>query len=118
MELKTRDVSKLTEEEKYETIVSFNSYKNDFSRPKNEPGLRYTNLQGYSYVKEFYSPQYSTKPLPTVKDFRRTLYWNPDVRTDSAGKASVHFYNNGTCKSIKISAETVTKNGLTGFFNE
>jgi len=118
MELKTRDVSKLTEEEKYETIVSFNSYKNDFSRPKNEPGLRYTTLQGYSNVIEFYSPQYSNKPLPTVKDFRRTLYWNPDVRTDSAGRASVHFYNNGTCKTLKVSAETVTSSGVFGVLKE
>jgi len=118
MELKTRDVSKHTEEEKYEVIASFNSYQNDFGRPKNEPGLRYTTLQGYSYVKEFYSPQYLTKPLPTTKDFRRTLYWNPDVRTDSTGRASVHFYNNETCKVLKISAETLMENGLMGHFTE
>ena len=118
LELKSRDVSKHTEEEEFEVILSFNTYKNDFSRPKNKPGLRYTTLQGYSNVKEFYSPQYSTKPLPTEKDFRRTLYWNPDVRTDSSGKATVHFYNNGTCKVMKISAETVTENGITGFCNE
>jgi len=69
-------------------------------------------MQGYSYVKEFYSPVYDHANLPKEKDFRRTLYWNPDVKTDSTGKASVHFYNNSTCKAMKISAETLTKGGI------
>jgi len=94
-----------------ETYISFNSYKNGYSRPRNTPGLRYTTMQGYSYVKDFYSPTYDNASLPKEKDFRRTLYWNPDVKTDSAGKASVYFYNNSTCKSMKISAETLTKGG-------
>jgi len=95
-----------------ETYISFNSYKNGYSRPRNTPGLRYTTMQGYSYVKDFYSPTYDNASLPKEKDFRRTLYWNPDVKTDSAGKASAHFYNNSTCKSMKISAETLTKGGV------
>jgi len=96
------------------TVISFNSYKNGYRRPKGGSGLRYTTLQGYSVVKEFYSPNYENMFLPDVKDFRRTLYWNPDVNTDSTGAAIVHFYNNSNCKSIKISAETVTKDGEIG----
>ena len=95
-----------------ETVISYNSYKNGYSRPKNNTHERYTTLQGYSYVKDFYSPVYDHASLPKQKDFRRTLYWNPDVKTDSTGKASVHFYNNSTCKSMKISAETLTKGGI------
>jgi hypothetical protein len=94
------------------TIISYNSYKNGYSRPANGPHERYTTMQGYSYVKEFYSPAYDHASLPKEKDFRRTLYWNPDVKTDSTGKASVHFFNNSTCKSMKISAETLTKGGV------
>jgi len=95
-----------------ETVISYNSYKNGYSRPKNNSHERYTTMQGYSYVKEFYSPAYDNASLPKQKDFRRTLYWNPDVKTDSTGKASVHFYNNSTCKSMKISAGTLTKGGV------
>lgn len=116
--LKSRDLNTNMEEDEYNAYFSFNTYDNDLSRPKFVPGTRYTTLQGYSYVKEFYSPQYKNKPLPNVKDFRRTLYWNPDVRTDSSGKASVHFYNNSSCKAMKISAETVKDSGILGTFKE
>ena len=64
--------------------------------------------------KEFYSPNYSNTPLPTQGDYRRTLYWNPNVKTDSNGEASVEFYNNSSCTKYHIDAQTVTKNGEIG----
>ena len=64
--------------------------------------------------KEFYSPDYSKTPLPTQGDYRRTLYWNPNVQTDSTGCASVEFYNNSSCTKYNIDAQTVTKNGEIG----
>ena len=64
--------------------------------------------------KEFYSPDYSKTPLPTQGDYRRTLYWNPNVKTDSNGEASVEFYNNSSCTKYIIDAQTVTKNGEIG----
>jgi len=97
-----------------ESLVSFNTYGNEYSRQANESGLRFTTMQGFSFSKDFYSPSYVNKLLPDTKDFRRTLYWNPDVCTDSSGSATVHFYNNSNCKSIKICAETVTKTGEIG----
>ncbi len=73
---------------------------------------RLTKFQGYSYVDEFYNPDYRQKPLPEQKDYRRTLYWNPNVKLDEDGKAHVEFYNNSTCKHINISAEMLTSDGI------
>ncbi|MFA6590333.1 MAG: hypothetical protein WCS66_08360, partial [Bacteroidales bacterium] len=42
---------------------------------------RRVNLLGYSPECEFYHPDYSDGVLPEQRDYRRTLYWNPDVRT-------------------------------------
>jgi len=75
-------------------------------------GVRKTWLDGYSQVKEFYSPNYSI--LPPEADYRRTLYWNPAVKTDKDGKALIQFYNNSSCKSFSISAETITPQGVIG----
>lgn len=75
-------------------------------------GVRKTWLDGYSQVKEFYSPNYST--LSPEPDYRRTLYWNPSVKTDKEGKALIQFYNNSSCKSFNISAETITPQGVIG----
>ena len=75
-------------------------------------GVRKTWLDGYSQIKEFYSPNYSI--LPPDADYRRTLYWNPAVKTDKDGKALIQFYNNSSCKSFSISAETITPQGVMG----
>ena len=77
-------------------------------------GVRKTWLDGYSQVKEFYHPNYSV--LPPVPDYRRTLYWNPSVTPDKEGKAHIRFYNNSRCRKLKISAETITTNGLIGTY--
>lgn len=77
--------------------------------PKN--GVRHTYYEGYSRVREFYSPDYSECALPDSADYRRTLYWNPNVWTDHRGRASVSFYNNARTKHLHIRAEGFTRNG-------
>ena len=49
--------------------------------------------------------------LPPMEDFRRTIYWNPNVITDAEGKAKVEFYNNSTCKEMYISVEGMSPEG-------
>ena len=90
--------------------------KKNFQRIPN--GVRSTTFDGYSYTKEFFSPQYNRYRVPAENDFRRTIYWNPDVKTDKDGHARVTFYNNGTSKGMNISAETVTENGVVGALNK
>jgi hypothetical protein len=77
-------------------------------------GIRKTTFQGYSQVKEFFSPQYDKIVLPDDVDYRRTLYWNPSVRTNKEGKATISFYNNSSCDKMNVCAETVTQNGIIG----
>ena len=77
-------------------------------------GVRKTGLEGYSSVSEFYSPNYSE--LPPLPDYRRTLYWNPSVTTDENGMAKIQFYNNSSCRNFSISAETVTSQGMVGYY--
>jgi len=60
---------------------------------------------------EYYNPDYSKAKLPEVKDYRRTLYWNPNVTTDNFGQASIEFYNNSVCNIIDVSAEGITRYG-------
>ena len=73
-------------------------------------------LPGYSAPEEFYQPDYSTKPLPEVKDYRRTLYWNPDLKLDESGQAEFRFYGNGKQTHLSVTAEGMASDGtlLTG----
>lgn len=80
-------------------------------RPKEPLGVRQTTFQGYSESKEFYSPFYHPGIPILESDFRRTIYWNPDVIIDEEGKAKVEFYNNSSCKKLIISTEGLSNNG-------
>lgn len=70
------------------------------------------NFQGLSEPDAFYRVDYSREPLPEEADCRRTIYWNPNVITDEDGRAQVTFYNNSFTKSVVISAEGLTKDGI------
>lgn len=73
------------------------------------PDVRYTKIHGYDYPRSFVVPDYSENhPL---EDNRRTLYWNPQVTTDAEGNATVEFYNNSTCREIRVYAEGITPDG-------
>ncbi|NPD93265.1 hypothetical protein, partial [Xylanibacter muris] len=80
-----------------------------FTRKVKHKGLRQTFFSGYTKPETFEMPDYSQ--IPPMPDHRRTLYWNPNVKTDSKGKAKISFYNNSTCTSIAVSAEGITENG-------
>lgn len=68
-------------------------------------------LYGYSACYEFYQPDYSKKPLPSTKDYRRTLYWNPNLKLDGKGHADLLFYNNSKNTQITVSAEGLGADG-------
>src|SRR5574344_129624 len=77
--------------------------------PITQKGVRSTHFNGYSKATTFEMNDY--RMLPPQADFRRTLYWNPNVTTDDKGKAEIEFYNNSSCKQMIISAECITKDG-------
>ena len=65
---------------------------------------RYTTLQGYNRSKSFYSPDYSSKKPESKSDYRRTIFWQPQLTADSL-KKSVTFYNNSSAKHLIVDIE-------------
>ena len=72
-------------------------------------GLRKSHFYGYNMPTKFEMEDYSI--LPPTEDFRRTLFWDANVKTDQDGKAKVDFYNNSSAKEFFISAEGMTADG-------
>lgn len=99
-------------------ITVFLNEKHFTKYGKEKLGERLSKLQGFAPERRFYMPDYSEAYLPDQKDYRRTLYWNPNVTTDEAGEATVSFYNTPTCQQMKVSAATVTPDGLMGNLEE
>ena len=105
-------ISQLEATRTYSAVIFIEMHPLGKVPAKPRRGVRKTWIDGYSTPVEFYSPDYSL--LPKDEDYRRTLYWNPNVKTDSDGKVTIEFYNNSSCKNIDISAETLTKEGGLG----
>ena len=73
---------------------------------------RITTVDGYSRPYSFYSPEYPEGPIFGDVDYRRTLYWNPNVITDEDGKAQVEFYNNSITRRFNVEAAGITSAGV------
>ncbi len=91
----------------YNPVMVFIYTHHTFMR--NVKGLRRTHFLGYEEPAVFPMEDYSI--MPPMEDFRRTIFWEPNVKTDARGKATVKFYNNSSCKQMYISAEGITKDG-------
>jgi len=69
-------------------------------------------LPGFAYPAEFYSPDYSKQvPSDDKKDYRRTLYWNPNLKLNEEGEAEVKFYNNSRTSVLSVDAEGQAADG-------
>ena len=68
-------------------------------------------LSGFAYPAEFYSPDYSKQTPPEPTDYRRTLYWNPNLQLDENGQARITFYNNSRTTQISVEAEGQASDG-------
>lgn len=92
-------------------VVEIHLYPGRKNRLSWYENTRQTTFDGYSPKLEFYAPEYPNGPIEGDVDYRRTIYWNPDVKTNKDGLAEVSFYNNGYSRSLKVNAEGLTHNG-------
>lgn len=95
-------------------VYIFLHTKPNYKSIKQSKDVRTIIFNGYALSREFFSPQYDYEMDYDINDHRRTLYWNPDVRSDAQGKANVSFYNNATESNLSIEAETITPDGGIG----
>ena len=74
------------------------------------PGSIDTEIEGYYQARNFY------EPLPGVKlsltDYRTTIHWEPNIKTDATGKATVSFYNAVPQTDVRIVVQGITNSGI------
>ncbi len=68
-------------------------------------------LQGFNEPARFYHRDYSNAVPKDGADHRRTLYWNPNARTDEYGNLYIRFFNNGKQTRLKVTAAGITPDG-------
>lgn len=78
-------------------------------RPKQfTPSL---NIDGFENNKEFYTPKFSNA---TTQDYRTTLYWNPMIRTNKDGEATIIIKESKDLSPMQIVIEGLSKYGTAG----
>ncbi len=80
----------------------------------NTPGMYLYKPLPLSLPKKFYSPRYAVKNKDTVKDYRSTIFWAPNVLTDKEGKATVSFYAADKNGTYAVIIEGTDGNGAIG----
>ena len=92
-----------------ETSVRIYVYRQQKFTTESQKGLRRTHFQGYNVPETF--TMEDLRVLPPLENLRRTLYWEPNVKTDENGEAKIIFYNNMSATQIQISAEGISSDG-------
>lgn len=79
------------------------------------PGIVTYNPRGFTRSKEFYAPKYDDpKTNKQVADLRTTIFWNPNLITDAAGKASFNFFNADSKGTYRVTIEGIDSDGNLG----
>lgn len=66
----------------------------------------------FSPKREFYSPEYdSADDDGSVPDLRTLIHWQPDIRTDAQGNATVKFFNGDITGEVLIICEGIGIHG-------
>lgn len=94
-------------------VITMKSGREVQIHSKPSPGIVTVSPAGYSRCAEFYHPRYGTQeergnPQP---DLRTTLYWDPSLRFDAAGKAIIEYYHSDNSTQQNILIEGVDKSG-------
>ena len=90
--------------------VSLHAYP-DKSRRVTYRDRRYI-LHGFAFQEDFYHPDYKRNPPEEgQKDYRRTLYWNPELQLDKHGRARVTLFNNSQRTRLQVEANGLTSEG-------
>ena len=104
------------------TIYGWNVSTSGLLLVRQKPGLKGRTFrplsmatvrqQGWKPDVEFYSPQYTDPAQKTRPDHRTTLYWNPKVKTDEEGRATVRFYASDISRRYLVTLEGVSDDGM------
>ena len=77
------------------------------------PGVLPITLTGYQSSREFYSPKYDLLDKGTngKADFRKAVYWNPNVSIGLTAKTEISYFNSDYIGTYKVVIEGINAEG-------
>lgn len=69
---------------------------------------------GFQQIREFYTPAYTAEGKTERPDYRTSLHWEPNIRTDKQGQASLRFFTADRSTAYRVVVNGITADGLPG----
>jgi hypothetical protein len=97
-------------------ILNFVGYDNHMQGFELDPHSTVIDYDGLQAAREFYSPVYNTpqQAESRLPDFRKLLYWSPDVKTNVKGEKDIAFYSSDLSGKFSVILQGISKDGKTG----
>ncbi len=93
-------------------IIAIYTRKSSRSREAKTLEPLFLWLKGLQAPRQFYQPNYDVPAADKPKtDVRATLYWNPNLKLDEEGKATIDFYNSDMATKWRCVLEGITLYG-------
>jgi hypothetical protein len=79
-------------------------------------GLNKMNVPIFATPREFYAPKFDQLNAEdwAKPDLRVLIHWQPNLQTDSSGRARVSFYNSDVTGNVQVIVEAISANGEVG----
>jgi hypothetical protein len=100
----------------YGGIIYVYTKKKNFAGLIDTKNLTFSEFKGYSEKSKFTVIEYPDEIAYNSRkaDYRNTLYWNPEVKTDENGEANISFYTSDEKGKFLITIEGVGERGEIG----
>ncbi|MFA9191394.1 hypothetical protein AAGV28_08445 [Flavobacterium sp. FZUC8N2.13] len=94
-------------------ISIFTNGKSTGNQPKKDINQSIKiKIDGYYLGRTFYAPTPEQAELDVIAAVRNTIYWNPELRPDKTGNATVNYYNTKVETKVKVALEGITASGI------
>lgn len=101
---------------KYDGIVMFNTYKNDYPGLKLSKNAKIIDFMGVQYPSMFSANKVVDKD--NLPDLRSLLYWNPQVDLKSEESSEFKFHTSGIQGRFLIRIDGVTEDGEAVYYSK
>ena len=97
----------------FDGIASFSSYEHNYPGLVVDNSTQFFDYEGTQAQRIFYMPAYrtETEKRSPVPDFRHTLLWRPDIRTNGESSISIPFTTSDLTGDFTITIEGLTRTG-------
>lgn len=99
--------------QQFNGIASFSTYGHDYAGLTFDPSTQFFDYEGAQAHRVFYAPAYDTEAerKSRVADYRHTLLWMPDLRSNGQQAVTVPFTTSDLKGEFVITVEGLTRSG-------